>query len=144
MDILNGEKRNPIHSKSGAKAPPAPTAQRPGLSVRGKIRRRVRSAVIIGVLFLQIGIPAVQLSRGDPPLRFGWQMYSSAVDWPEIEAVDNEGITAPIDRSDIYVFRMEIRADQHLAAALCASDPLIARVRFRSSGTTEEFTCVDL
>ncbi len=105
------------------------------------MRRRLLIAVVLGVLVVQITVPLAQLFRGDPPARFGWQMYSASPEWPTITVVDSYGDVTSLDESDIHVTRKDMRADERLAGVLCDTDPERTRIQLHYENDVHEFDC---
>jgi hypothetical protein len=100
--------------------------------------------IVVVVVALQVGIPAMALLREDRPSPLGWQMYA----WPspplEVLVLDADG--DPLDReTSDYIgrYRLEVPYHQHLPAHVCEVEPEAHTVVLRGGrpGTSGQHRC---
>lgn len=74
---------------------------------------------VMAAIALQVSVPAGLLLFGDPPNRFGYQMYS-AVGGFEVTVVDAQGRAVKIPGNTFAQERPEIAWPSHLPQYLCS------------------------
>jgi hypothetical protein len=97
--------------------------------------------VIALVILVQAAVPTIAL-LGEPPTRFGFQMYS-AQGTVSVEAVDLEGGEVGIDLSRLVAgtLRPELDWTRVLPEEICAAEPRAARVTVRQPGNERTVRC---
>lgn len=120
---MPGDASSPAHDGTGP--PPDPQG-------RSVWRRRLITAVVVGWLTMQVGLPLLQLvDRGSQarPRMFGWQMFSHQLDEPaEAYSLITVDGAEPIDVRPLLhgPMRREVRHSDALAPLLCARPGVLA------------------
>lgn len=98
-------------------------------------RHRLLMLLVLLVLLCQIAVPVVQLFK-PRPARFGWQMYATGRDHPQIALVLPDGQTLPVTVTDHLAY---LRRDAYLQPALtphlCRTHPAALAVRYTPAGS---------
>lgn len=104
-----------------------------------------RGTILAGVAFvsialLQVGLP-IRAAFDERPARYGWQMYSTVSQAPEVYVEDSTGRRSPVDPLALMADpRAEVRWAPLLVERLCR-DPAVAAVVVRERGDEERVTC---
>jgi hypothetical protein len=80
---------------------------------------RVRGSLVLVLMFLQVGVPAVLLGVADKPARFGWHMYSYPAPEFTVVVTHVDGESSRLDRQEWKLDRREIRLDLTMLERLC-------------------------
>lgn len=109
-------------------------------SGRWSPRTIVAGVAFVSLALLQIGVP-MRAAFDERPARYGWQMYSTVSQAPEVWVEDGAGSRSPVDPLALMGDpRAEIRWAPLLVERLC-SDPAAAAVVVRERGEEERVTC---
>jgi hypothetical protein len=100
---------------------------------------RVRGTIVLILMLLQVGVPAVLLVVADKPARFGWHMYSYPAPEFTVVATHSDGRTSRFDRQEWKLDRREIRLDRAMLARLCKLVP--TAVELADAAGTERVRC---
>ena len=103
-------------------------------------RERVAVVAVVVLALLQVGLP-IRAMFDERPARYGWQMYSTVSQAPEVVIKYANGEAAGMDvLAPMADPRAEIRWAEHLIDRLCR-DPEIESVVVRERGDEEHSTC---
>jgi hypothetical protein len=98
------------------------------------------AAAFIAVAFLQVGLP-IRAMFDERPARYGWQMYSTVSQAPDVWTQDGSGRTSVVDPLALMGDpRAEIRWTGPLAKHLCR-DPVVVAVIIHERGDEERVAC---
>lgn len=103
-------------------------------------RSRIRF-MVSAYLFLQVGVPAVQMFA-PPPARYGWQMFHAAAE-ADFVLIDDIGPSTIEPRDFVVASPGDLDAVSYLPAHLCAVVPETREVRVLRSVDTipDVFPC---
>lgn len=101
----------------------------------------VRGYLLVALILVQISVPLAAF-MGEPPTRFGFQMYS-AMGWTSVEIVDSDGAPIAFDHDTAVagVLRPELDWTQRLPEHLCRTVPAAAAVTVRQPTDARTITC---
>ena len=109
-------------------------------SGRWSPRTTLAGVAFVSIALLQIGLP-IRAAFDERPARYGWQMYSTVSQAPEVWVEDGSGRRSPVDPLALMGDpRAEIRGAHLLVERLC-NDPAVAAVVVRERGDEERVTC---
>lgn len=112
-------------------------------SSRGGARPTGRLVIVLG-LAVQVGVP-VAASLGEPPSRFGWQMYSGLGEVPSIKVYESDGKNRSVAFDDVTgASRAELDWKKHLPPYLCNTYPAATTVELEYTEDVEHFKCEEV
>lgn len=128
----------PMESSPSANAAADSTSRRPLLWL---LSCGIRGRLVVVALMLQIMVPLVALG-GEPPTRFGFQMYSG-FGGTRVEARDSAGELVEIDLGDLLhgSMRPELDWTQRLPEQVCDRVPGVATVKVERSSKQRTISC---
>jgi hypothetical protein len=100
---------------------------------------RGRGTIVLLLMLLQVGVPAVLLGVADKPARFGWHMYSYPTPDFTVVATHTDGRTTLHEREEWMLDRREIRLDRAMLQRLCTVLP--TAVELADADGTETVRC---
>jgi hypothetical protein len=103
------------------------------------VNDRVRGTIVLLLVLLQFGVPAVLLVVADKPARFGWHMYSYPTPDFAVVATHTDGRMSVHDRDEWMLDRREIRLDRVMLGRLCTVLP--TAVELADADGTERVRC---
>jgi hypothetical protein len=102
---------------------------------------RVKVAVVVAAIGLQVAVPAFAMLTDDPPAKFAFPMYSGK-GITVVEIRDADGRELPFDsEAAVSGYRPEIDWYQYLPAHLCRTVPGAHTVTVTQKGHESRLAC---